>query len=523
VRTWAFVPGGYPGNYDAQGVPNTMQAPTVELTDAFWNRLAAALPETRDVRLTNPDYVDASAPTNLRLQSQAEVFLTFLHEGAAARHSVGYVAFNPASPPQTQQQAGGVIAFPNTSYDASGGSTAGLRAGQTVRLGFFPAGTAIGFVLAIDGFDQQVGVSTSLANDRVLYSLPGLNVASDPSLARQNLLLYDADRQAFVLGFEATPRSSGSSDSDFNDALFMVTTSPGGGFDTAGMPALPLATDSDGDGALDGNDDYPTDATRAFLLHYPGGNGEATLAFEDKWPYRGDYDMNDLVLQYSFDQVVDAQGRVKDVTAAFHVTARGAIFVNGFGLHIPGVNPSTVESAARRIDAGAWTPHLPEAGQQFLTFIVFDNAASASRVPPGCTFFNTEHGCPRGTGGSAAVRFTFATAQPPALIGNPPYNPFIFRVGNRGLEVHLPDRPPTTLADASLLGSADDTSDPTRGRYYKTAGNLPFALDMPTRWRYPLERTTILQGYRSFGPWAESAGQTRTDWYVADIDTDFLY
>ena len=72
-------------------------------------------------------------------------------------------------------------------------------------------------------------------------------------------------------------------------------------------------------------------------------------------------------------------------------------------------------------------------------------------------------------------------------------------------------------------GSAADTSDPTRGRYYKTAGYRPFALDMPPRWRYPLERTTILQSYRGFDPWAESAGRTRTDWYVADIDTDFLY
>ncbi len=58
-------------------------------------------------------------------------------------------------------------------------------------------------------------------------------------------------------------------------------------------------TDADGDGVPNDEDDYPNDGDRAFDNYYPA-NGPGTLAYEDLWPGKGDYDFNDLVLDYRF-------------------------------------------------------------------------------------------------------------------------------------------------------------------------------------------------------------------------------
>jgi LruC domain-containing protein len=289
------------------------------------------------------------------------------------------------------------------------------------------------------------------------------------------------------------------------------------------MTRLPTAVDSDGDGVLDGNDDFPADPTRAFRTYYPSASTYGTLAFEDLWPEKGDYDLNDLVLQYQFQHVIDSQTKVKDVTAVIQIEARGAFYNNGFGFQIPGVTDTDVDSASRRVNDGASAPLQPESGQAELTWIVFENATPLAPVPPSCLFFNTEEDCPRATADSVTVDFTFTEAQSTDVIGGPPYNPFIYRSSRRGLEVHLADHPPTSLADAALLGTGDDTSNAGSGRYYKTVNNLPFALDVPVGWRFPLEKREIVRPYPRFGPWAESGGTANKNWYIQGVEEEHLY
>ncbi len=83
---------------------------------------------------------------------------------------------------------------------------------------------------------------------------------------------------------------------------------------------LNCAPDTDGDGISDANDDYPNDGTRAFDSYFPA-SGTATLAFEDLWPSQGDYDFNDLVVDYSFQTVTDASDYVVELFASFTVRA----------------------------------------------------------------------------------------------------------------------------------------------------------------------------------------------------------
>ncbi len=72
----------------------------------------------------------------------------------------------------------------------------------------------------------------------------------------------------------------------------------------------------------------------------------------------------------------------------------------------------------------------------------------------------------------------------------------------------------TDLADPELFGLHDDTSNIATSRYYKTATNLPWALEVGTEWLHPLERVDILDAYPLFQDWVESGGVNNTDWYL---------
>jgi len=80
--------------------------------------------------------------------------------------------------------------------------------------------------------------------------------------------------------------------------------------------------------------------------------------------------------------------------------------------------------------------------------------------------------------------------------------------------VHLADMSPTDLADESLLGTGNDDSNSSSDRYYKTKLNLPWAINIPQTFDYPMEKASIIDAHLKFGAWAESSGNVYTDWYL---------
>ena len=83
----------------------------------------------------------------------------------------------------------------------------------------------------------------------------------------------------------------------------------------------------------------------------------------------------------------------------------------------------------------------------------------------------------------------------------------------RGREVHLADYPPTTLAETGFFGTEHDRSDPGSGKYYKTQNNLPWGIDTPEPFDYPVEKAQIINAHLKFADWAEGGGNVFTDWY----------
>ena len=113
-----------------------------------------------------------------------------------------------------------------------------------------------------------------------------------------------------------------------------------------------------------------------------------------------------------------------------------------------------------------------------------------------------------------------------SIVGTPPYNPFLIKNKDRSIEIHLADKPPTSLANTALFGTSADNSNIAAGRYYKTSNNLPWGLNLPVTFDYVTETTPINSGYLFFVNWAQSGGVNYPDWYTNKAgyrNTDYIY
>lgn len=245
--------------------------------------------------------------------------------------------------------------------------------------------------------------------------------------------------------------------------------------------------------------------------------GFGTLAYEDLWPGKGDYDFNDLVLDYQFEITTNTSNFVESVKGTFVIKAFGASFENGFGFQLSSaINPTDVAVTGSRLTENIITlnGNGTESGQTIPTIIVYDNAFAQMPHPGMGIGVNTEEDAPYVTPVTIVIDMVFTPntySYNDLDIAN--FNPFIFVNKDRSVEVHLPDYPPTALADQELFGTYEDDSDPATGRYYKTANNLPWAINIYESFDYPIEKQQIVWAYLKFATWATSGGTTFDDWY----------
>jgi LruC domain-containing protein len=499
------------GTYNSQGVPNYLTPTNDPIDAAMLNDINATLPEYISLPTSHPQFFDNGLERNLVLEQACDVWVTFVHEGAGYRNVLGFYTFTTGNPPATVNNIDSIhIIFPNVSFSGSGG---GLSSGNRVHIGTFPPNTEIGWVLIADGYRNN-----SITNGNwVLYSDDHLNPEANVAKKQHSVLLNDIGRGKFLLAFEDL-RRDGSCDNDFNDAVFYVTANPVQAINPANVP-LPSysAPDGDGDGVSDNFDDYPSDPTRAFNNYYPSKNAVGTLAFEDLWPGKGDYDFNDMVIDYNINQVTNGQNKVVEIKAKLILKAMGASFKNGFGIQLP-VSPSLISSVTgTRIHENyiVRNSNGTEAGQSLATIIVFDNGYKVLPYPGSSSVgINTTPGDTYVQPDTINLVITMATPTSISGIGTPPYNPFLIVNQNRGREVHLVNHPPTDLADPTFFGTYQDDSNPATGRYYVSENNLAWAIDVAGPFSYAKEKVDVSQAYLKFIPWAESGGNTFFDWYV---------
>jgi len=285
--------------------------------------------------------------------------------------------------------------------------------------------------------------------------------------------------------------------------------------------------DSDSDGVTDLNDDYPFDDERAFDNYYPAYDTYYTLAFEDKWPRKSDYDFNDIVIDWNYTQVTNASNELVDIIGSFKLRAIGAGYHNGCGVQFPFV----ITNYSAFVDNGDDHQYVDN-GTTNAVVILFQDAFNIMNEPPDTsTWINTVEGEPYVT--PAEFEFTYTLDTPLDFSAwpsedLPPYNPFIYVNDDRQKEIHLPNYAPTLkMAGSPHWGTYDDDSNPGTGRYFKTLNNLPWAINVATSWDYPIELCQITHAYLFFAAWAESGGALHTDWYnfsePTNINSDNIY
>lgn len=348
---------------------------------------------------------------------------------------------------------------------------------------------------------QSVVLSSTTANAVIRYTTDGTVPTKTTGTVYKDPIAVST-----TTTINAITYAPGFSDSDVSQGKYLINL---GGLDT------------DGDGVPDNQDDYPLDPTRAYNNFYPGV-GYGSLAYEDNWPYKADYDMNDMVIDYRFNQITNSDNQVVQIKAKLVLRAMGATYHNGFGIELP-VLPSQVSSCVATLKNGNPVPvgklssidpvNGLEKNQAKAVVILFDDGYDVlPQIHPGIGV-NTDPTVPFVIPDTINLVITFAEPVNSSVFTSAVYNPFMFINKTRNMEVHLPNYPPTSLANTGLFNTGEDTSSPSTQRYYKTSNNLPWAINIYEGYSYPVEKVAIVTAFLHFAEWAQSGGVSYPDWY----------
>ncbi|MEO0570360.1 MAG: LruC domain-containing protein [Bacteroidota bacterium] len=252
--------------------------------------------------------------------------------------------------------------------------------------------------------------------------------------------------------------------------------------------------DTDGDGITDSNDEFPDDADKAFEQFTPSKYGWGTLAFEDLWPFLGDYDFNDTAVDYRFVAILNSQNLAVELDIYFEVTSDGANLVNGLGIEFESISSNLVESVTGTVLTEGYInldANGLEQGHDDAVVILFDNNETMLNIPS-----------------KVSIKFTnpITTAQ----LGIAPFNPFLIVGGDRSHEIHLPNRSTTALGDNTV---ATEGANQDEDGNYQTDSRLPWAINIVHSFKVPKESVPVNQAYNFFNQWASSGGTVFNDWY----------
>ncbi|WP_431126005.1 LruC domain-containing protein [Flagellimonas flava] len=482
------VPYTFLGEFDNQGVPGDMELPDV-IQQNLLDDINASLPEYSRVPIANPQFLANTSETSMVLTDLADVWVTFVSEGAGYRNALGYYSYPVGDAPATVDDiTAHHIIFPNVSMV---GSSGGLVPGDRVYLGRFQPNTVISWFVVANGWTGS-GVGDG---NGIYYSEPSFN-PENTNLNTHMVQLYDSARGINFLAFEDLRRDQGSDD-DFNDAVFYARANPVESIELTNVVALIPANDEDGDGVNDELDEFPFDVNKAFNNFSTTANLTGVLAYEDLWPSQGDYDFNDLVVTYNYNLITNASNLITRIEANYTIDNIGGSLQNGFGLVFP-IDPSLVEDVqgqvinADYIDLNANGTETGTATNETV-IIVAGNLILME-------------------GETIELGIDFNTPVSYSDLGMVPFNPFLIAGADRTKEVHLPDHTPTSKA--GFLGTSADDSDANENRFYKTNTNLPWALNISDDFVPPQEFIPITIAYPKFVNWANSGGTQDLDWYV---------
>lgn len=504
----------------------------VSVPRAVLDRAGRILPERPS---TGAPFLSALYSPNFVVSERCSMRAVFLWELAGYRNAVGYFTWRATGDGGVEVVDSDLL-FPDVSMDQrvlDTGMTSWLRDRNGNKRVFVP-GERVGFFVVADGaqveavrgwtFSPGIPASDPTANQAIgrgtYTSLPELNPdgAQHVALVRvPPVASFLSGREHFLLGFEDLDRRSGADD-DFNEGVFVLDVMPVSAVSQSRIFAYD-ETDRDRDGVAGLADMFPDDPLRAYATLVPQ-HGFNVLAFEDMYPISQDTDFDDAVFAFVFVVTTDAKNDVKDILADFHLVGRGASFDHSFGLHIPGLPSNSRGTVSMQLvpSAGAPSPietrdlsEVVSAHRRRIHGVFPSTRAVLPPASPYTSFANTQLAYRDQIAASARVLIEFDRTVKAKKLGAVPFDPYLVSYSNRDgtvADVHLPGF--SSFAD---VRSRDLPVESGSGSFVTDAGN-PWALLVPSDWRFPLEGVPITRAYPAYELWRDSGGRSATDWYL---------
>lgn len=284
-----------------------------------------------------------------------------------------------------------------------------------------------------------------------------------------------------------------------------------------------------------------------FKRYYPSKTGFATVAFEDQWPFKGDYDFNDVVVDFRIVESFE-ENLLRKIEIEGELVAYGADYFNGFGFEISDVNSDFDESMIESYhfylngNPNDYNKRKEEAydfsygnndSSKVILKIFPELKEKASEILKGvsnsnCDFryYRTEANCSSYLN-TIPFKMVLLLKEGEGSHYNDapqaPYKPYIYLTKNTGVsmldqvvagshdrEVHLKGNEVTYMGDTTLFNYEADRS--ISPNYYQDEINMPWAILVTDGFYPPTSGTNIQDAYPEFADFINSGGENFKDW-----------
>ena len=457
-----------------------------------------------------------SSYPDLLLTQDCEVTFTLLGGSTCWKSTLGYYYYTDGNKPTKPTDINIIMLFPNTQdgewaravekklVDYNG---IGVNRGDVVQLMYypnianndktgatkvFPKGTRIGFILKTQGWAAQGNK----------YSILCLDDKGKDKYWNTTYNIWSSTTEGLSVG---RPRNSESykcpiQNGESRGAKFSYKTKNGDNFTIISFEDA--MDDKDYDDLIFALKPVGVFAPLPEIANKKSST-TGVYAFEDKWPSKGDYDLNDAVVNAKHEKEFNDKGKIVKETFYLTTYQNYVELTNGLALTLnTNVKPKSV--AMKKIVPGS------------------TDAEVASFTKEGDVYYLTDD-VKREIGSTYILELTYSnplssSAQMASI------QPFIYRSeGNQNWEVHIPMEAPTVKMNTGYFGKDDDCSNLVYHQYFVREGNYPFAFYLKnadidvfkeTILKRENESIPIDQFFPGFIEWSTSGGTTNQDWYL---------
>ena len=483
--------------------------------EGLYATVSQVLNANKACRKTYRDHED------LVLDKASEVTITMLGGSTCWNSSLGYYYYEVGKEPTDTKDLNIIMLFPNTQdgnwtrFDSRKNDyngNIGVNRGDAIQLMYypniadgdlsvvsnvFPANTKIGFILKSHGWGMQgedYVIKGFADNDRKYNvwgaSTPGLSYCKVPA------------------GFEnkKSPYQYPNPDGDSRSAKFAYKTVDGGKY--AIVSFEDACNDEDYDDVIFAL--KPIDAFKPLPeIESDRVVTEGVYAFEDLWPAQGDYDMNDVVVDFKHEREMtrnNTNENFKTIYQTFYLTTyqNYVTLVSGLALKL-NTKKKPTSIVMKKIASGSDDEET----------VTFENDGSIY-------YLTNDVKAELGTTYILELFYKDGVGKDDLAS----VEPFIFRkeANDQEWEVHIPYEVPTAKMDFSYFGKGDDASKVSDNIFFVRSGNYPFAFYLAGVNIDAFKDTILLRAneskmidklYPDFLDWSLSKGTEKPQWYLS--------